>query len=119
MKVLQEIRNLLSSGSFTSEQTEKINRKLAYLENHSGRTDYGKFRAKGYFIGSGVIEAGCKCAVSPQTSNRACSGAKPTQNTFSSQRLWFSGLTIPARGQDAPRLLPNIARKLAAGAPQN
>ena len=62
-EMLQEIRNLLAAEGFSSEVTEKVESKVAYFENHAGRTEYGKFRAKGYFIGSGVIEAGCKCVV--------------------------------------------------------
>jgi hypothetical protein len=62
-EMLQEIRTLLTTGDFLPEQTEKINAKIGYFENHAARTRYGEFRAKGYFIGSGVIEAGCKCVV--------------------------------------------------------
>jgi hypothetical protein len=62
-KMLEEVRSLLAAGDFAPEQIEAINGKIAYFENHAGRTRYGEFRAKGYFIGSGVIEAGCKCAV--------------------------------------------------------
>lgn len=61
--MLQEARGLLAAGRFSREQTEKINSKIAYFENQTGRTQYGQFRAQGYFIGSGVIEAGCKCVV--------------------------------------------------------
>ena len=40
-----------------------IEGEIAYLESHATRTHYGEYRAKGYFIGSGVIEAGCKSVV--------------------------------------------------------
>ena len=40
-----------------------VESEIAYLENHAARTRYGEFRAKGYFIGSGVIEAGCKTVI--------------------------------------------------------
>jgi Uncharacterised protein family (UPF0236) len=61
--MLEEVRGLVAHGGFSSEQREAIDSKIAYFENQSGRTHYGEFRAKGYFIGSGVIEAGCKCVV--------------------------------------------------------
>ena len=61
--MLQQVRKLMDAGSFSQEDIEKINGKIAYFENQAGRTRYGEFRAKGYFIGSGVIEAGCKCVV--------------------------------------------------------
>jgi len=36
---------------------------IAYLEFNADRMQYGAFRKQGYFIGSGVIEAGCKSVV--------------------------------------------------------
>jgi hypothetical protein len=33
---------------------------LQYFENNRERMDYKKYRQEGYFIGSGVVEAGCK-----------------------------------------------------------
>lgn len=43
--------------------TEKARKEIAYLENNLERMTYGTFRKAGYFIGSGVIEAGCKTVV--------------------------------------------------------
>jgi hypothetical protein len=62
-EMLREARDLMAAGDFTPEQIAKINGVIAYFEKQAARTRYGEFRAKGYFIGSGVIEAGCKCAV--------------------------------------------------------
>lgn len=36
---------------------------LTYFVNNITRMQYGTFRAKGFFIGSGVIEAGCKTVI--------------------------------------------------------
>jgi hypothetical protein len=36
---------------------------LAYFVNNIQRMQYGTFRAQGFFIGSGVIEAGCKTVI--------------------------------------------------------
>lgn len=36
---------------------------IAFLENHKKRMLYGTYRKRGWFIGSGVIEAGCKTVV--------------------------------------------------------
>ena len=36
---------------------------ITYLEFNQQRMQYGTFRQQGYFIGSGVIEAGCKSVV--------------------------------------------------------
>ena len=40
---------------------------LGYFENNQSRMLYGTFRDKGYFIGSGVVEAGCKTVIGPQS----------------------------------------------------
>lgn len=42
---------------------EKAGKEIAYLENNQARMTYGRFRQAGYFIGSGVVEAGCKTVV--------------------------------------------------------
>jgi hypothetical protein len=38
-------------------------KQIAYLERNRARMRYQSFRAAGYFIGSGVVEAGCKTVV--------------------------------------------------------
>jgi hypothetical protein len=50
---------------------EKAQKEIAYLENNLGRMAYGTFRKAGYFIGSGVVEAGCKTVVGKRMK---CSG---------------------------------------------
>jgi Uncharacterised protein family (UPF0236) len=40
-----------------------VEKKLGYFVRNSLRMQYGTFRKKGYFIGSGVIEAGCKTVI--------------------------------------------------------
>ena len=42
---------------------DQARKEIAYLENNLERMTYGTFREAGYFIGSGVIEAGCKTVV--------------------------------------------------------
>ena len=42
-------------------------REIKYLETNCKRMMYGTFKEKGYFIGSGVIEAGCKTVVGKRT----------------------------------------------------
>ena len=39
---------------------EAVQRELDYLERNRARLDYRLYRAQGWFIGSGVVEAGCK-----------------------------------------------------------
>lgn len=56
--VLAEARQ--AAGSSLSAEAQ---REIAYLENHRSRMDYRRYRTQGWFIGSGVVEAGCKHVV--------------------------------------------------------
>jgi hypothetical protein len=49
-----------SRGQSTAASVTKA---LNYFEHNVARMQYGTFRKKGYFIGSGVVEAGCKTVV--------------------------------------------------------
>ena len=40
-----------------------VEKELGYFARNVKRMQYGTFRAKGYFIGSGVVEAGCKTLI--------------------------------------------------------
>ena len=40
--------------------SEAAQKELDYLERNRTRLDYRRYRAQGWFIGSGVVEAGCK-----------------------------------------------------------
>jgi Uncharacterised protein family (UPF0236) len=42
---------------------EEIEKQIAYFENNQERMLYKTYRQKGYFYGSGVVEAGCKTVV--------------------------------------------------------
>jgi len=43
--------------------SEAMDKALGYFEHNVARMQYGSFRRRGFFIGSGVIEAGCKTVV--------------------------------------------------------
>ena len=40
-----------------------VEKELGYFVNNIARMQYGTFRRRGFFIGSGVIEAGCKTVI--------------------------------------------------------
>jgi hypothetical protein len=44
-------------------QEAEVEKALGYFVRNVNRMQYGTFRAKGYFIGSGVVEAGCKTII--------------------------------------------------------
>jgi hypothetical protein len=50
---------------------DKAQKEIGYLENNLERMTYGTFRKAGYFIGSGVVEAGCKTVIGKRMK---CSG---------------------------------------------
>ena len=54
-----------------SLDTEAATKEIGYLENNLQRMSYGTFRKAGYFIGSGVVEAGCKTVIGKRMK---CSG---------------------------------------------
>ena len=57
--VIAQARLIASAGS----NPEAVEKALGYFERNIARMQYGTFRRLGYFIGSGVIEAGCKTVV--------------------------------------------------------
>lgn len=62
--IVQEAKDLLdTSHPLSALQRAEAEREIAYFTTHAHRTKYGEFRANGWFIGSGVIEAGCKTVV--------------------------------------------------------
>ena len=44
-------------------QAQAVEKELGYFVNNVQRMQYGTFRRQGFFIGSGVIEAGCKTVI--------------------------------------------------------
>jgi hypothetical protein len=44
-------------------QAAAVDKELGYFVNNMARMQYGTFRRRGFFIGSGVIEAGCKTII--------------------------------------------------------
>ena len=52
-----------STVSANPEVTEKIRIEAEYFERNAARMRYPKFRRQHFFVGSGVIEAGCKTVI--------------------------------------------------------
>ena len=44
-------------------QLQAVEKELGYFVNNVARMQYGTFRRRGFFIGSGIIEAGCKTVI--------------------------------------------------------
>jgi hypothetical protein len=62
-EILAEGHQLSENHPMDPALSKPIQTALAYFEKHQARMDYAAFRAAGLFIGSGVVEAGCKTVV--------------------------------------------------------
>jgi hypothetical protein len=60
-----QLNELLTEGRTAAGPTpsEAAQRELAYLEHNPARMDYRHYREQGWFIGSGVVEAGCMLVI--------------------------------------------------------
>ena len=58
-------------------QAQAVDEQLGYFERNVERMQYGTFRAKGYFIGSGVVEAGCKTVIGARCKQSGMFWSKP------------------------------------------
>jgi hypothetical protein len=58
--LLAYLQELFLPPSASAEVREELRKLIGYFENNRHRTDYPTYRAKGWDIGSGPTEAGCK-----------------------------------------------------------
>src|SRR5713101_8839307 len=58
--VVKSLKRLPPSGS---EVKEIVRKEIEYFKKNQQRMRYQEFRKQGLFIGSGVIEAGCKTVI--------------------------------------------------------
>ena len=62
-KIEDLVAALRSIDSSSSELAEKIRTEAGYFANHAERMRYPQFRSQHLFVGTGVIEAGCKTVI--------------------------------------------------------
>lgn len=63
-RVLEVIAAARALGeNLSADQQELLYAKINYFQNNHTRMLYGTYKSKGYFYGSGVIEAGCKSVI--------------------------------------------------------
>jgi len=97
-----------------TSQAEAVEKELGYFLRNAQRMQYGTFRAKGYFIGSGVVEAGCKTVIGGRCKQSGMFWSEPgAQNILalrcihSSRRLdefWRDRLNAHAARNDTLQL---------------
>jgi len=59
-QVIKAIRNLCPSSE---TQDKTLKGESAYFEKNAERMSYAEFRSQGLFVGSGVVEAGCRTVI--------------------------------------------------------
>jgi len=62
-KIEQVVKTLREFPAPTAELARILSNEADYFERNAERMRYPKFRAQGLFVGSGVIEAGCKTVI--------------------------------------------------------
>ena len=75
-RVDQVIAQAQRLGQSRTANQEEIQQEIGYLVNHQKWMLYKTYRKAGYFIGSGVVEAGCKTVVGERLK---CSGMHWTE----------------------------------------
>ena len=59
-QVIEAIKHLSPS---TEQEKEVLKREIGYFEKNKDRMRYNDFRRQGLFVGSGVVEAGCRTVI--------------------------------------------------------
>jgi hypothetical protein len=105
--LIKETRRACASHS----NGQAILNELGYFERNGSRMQYGTFRARGYFIGSGVVEAGCKTIIGARCKQSGMFWSRPGAENIlalrcihSSRRLdqfWKHRLNQHAKRNDA------------------
>ncbi len=65
-KIAKLVASLRSIRTAETELAEKIRNDADYFATNAARMNYPKFRKQHLFVGSGVIEAGCKTVIGPR-----------------------------------------------------
>ncbi len=60
---VESLIEITVSESVRTHTRDAVNKELGYFRNNIDRMKYGSFKKRGFFIGSGVIEAGCKSLI--------------------------------------------------------
>jgi hypothetical protein len=61
--ILNEANSRIVGLSLGSAQADELRKGLAYFKENADLMRYAQFRLAGYFVGSGVIEAGCRTVI--------------------------------------------------------
>lgn len=71
------------------KKKDNAEKEIAYLTKNKERMRYAKFRDRGFFIGSGVIEAGCKTVIGTRLKQSGMEWSVRGANAITSLRCMF------------------------------
>jgi len=118
-KIERLVTALRSLRHATAEVVVKIRTEAEYFEKNAERMRYPNFRRRHLFVGSGVIEAGCKTVIGSRLKKSACSGpsAEPTPFLPSAAATSMVGLrtTGPGAGVTPTSMSRTRGRKQSRG----
>ena len=86
-KIEDLVTALRSIDTSSSELAEKIRIEAGYFETNTERMRYPEFRHQHLFVGSGVIEAGCKTVIAAPTPSWLCGAPSSTLALRTTGRL--------------------------------
>ena len=89
-------------------QAAAVEEELGYFVNNVPRMQYGTFRRQGFFIGSGVIEAGCKTIIGSRCKQSGMFWGEPGAENILALRCIHTGRRLDAFWKD--RLDSHAAR---------
>jgi hypothetical protein len=109
--IQQALRMLEANPQLEGERFEVARREIAYFTTHAERTRYGYFRQQGYFIGSGVVEAGCKSVIGRRLKQSGMFWSLPGAENILQMRCIIKGKHFEAAWQARRPLLAARQRK--------
>lgn len=116
--LLAESRALLKAHpGWSDAKREAVQAQINYLESHATRTRYGQYRANGWFIGSGVVEAGCKTVVGRRLKQSGMFWSQAGAQDILGLRCLVLGPHFDAAWKQRRRLLANQQAKARRWAP--
>jgi len=85
-KIAKQVQARMPEDPKKKENAEK---EIAYLIKNKERMQYAEFRAQGLFVGSGVIEAGCKSVIGTRLKQSGMEWSLRGANAITSLRCMF------------------------------
>jgi len=88
-KVETIVREAQKEAVSSKETAEKVHTELNYLAENKERMRYASFREQGLFVGSGVVEAGCKTVIGKRLKQSGMEWSVRGANAIISLRCMF------------------------------